>query len=148
MRRKVLGLAAVLSLALILPSYLWLFRQKNLDLQELGAVQLKWHWGRAREVHIDRNRDGVIDLRAQYIDDAKEFFTHRLWSEYWASTNCNGEFDVHYKSQQDGSYTVEIDQDNDGFFETVLQAEDLTGIDVDIDCWGHGGIPVSIPGPK
>lgn len=148
MRQKIIGLMVVLPLVITLPSYLWLFREKNLDLQGLGAVRLKWCWGRAKEVYIDRNRDGVIDLRARYNDGAKDFFTHRSWDEYWASTNCNGEFDLHYKSQQGGAHTVEVDQDNDGFFETALQAEDLAGIVVEIDCWGHGGIPVSIPDPK
>ena len=101
----------------------YLFKVERMTLQGWGEIELRWRWGRAKVMLVDRNEDGIVDLRAIYSGLEREFYNHSAWVEYWLSRKCDGVFDVHFA--QAGSGLVQIDSDADGRYDSQTSVDDL-----------------------
>lgn len=124
-RMRILLLPLV-AIALVVASFLYLFRTRVQDNPDLGLITYRWKWGAAREVLADTNRDGAADFRGRFRGWSATFYTHQQWAEAWESSQCDGRFDVHLIASSTGDLAVlEYDGDRDGRFETVLQGQAL-----------------------
>lgn len=109
--RYLLGVLLLLLIA-ILTSTAYLFRQRTIDDPRLGRITFKWRWGKAAEVAIDSNSDGLLDFRLLYHRWATDFHTHEPYNEAWESSSCDGHLDRHMLIS--GMQLERLDYDSDG----------------------------------
>lgn len=115
----------LMSLAVpVIIAVLWLFRTENIDNPELGQIQHKYRWGVVRELLADTNRDGQVDFRALFGEgdsrSSPQIGPHDYPTEFWEDKNFDGIFELHAVYSNEEISRIELDDDGDGHFETVL----------------------------
>ncbi len=100
--------------------YLFMFREIEFDNPEIGLLVHRYRWGKAAEIEVDVDRDGLVDGR--YLVDG--FSTHDRVFEGWEASLCDGNFDVHMLlGDQSILVYLEYDADKDGVFELTYRGE-------------------------
>ncbi|HEV7766420.1 MAG TPA: hypothetical protein VGQ76_15555 [Thermoanaerobaculia bacterium] len=111
---------ALILLLVVAGAGVYAFRWQEYDDDYWGRVRLVWRWGRAAEIRMDRNRDGIVDLRLRY-DRPSTVFYHNPPDEYWEDRDFNGRDDMHVRYAGMIVDVVRLDEDEDGVFERVLR---------------------------
>ncbi len=125
-RTAILLLVCLLTLV---PVYLFLFRKETVDNSELGIFVQKYKWGKAFEITVDVDRDGVVEGR--YLVDG--FSPHDRIFEGWEASICNGQFDIHMLFDSSSVLeSLEYDEDKDGHFEAVYYKEEARNFLADL----------------
>ncbi len=106
---------------------LHLFRKEELDNPELGIIVYKFRWGFAHEILADTNRDGSYDARALFDGKSRSFGTHDRPVELWEDRDHNGVFEIHAVNDGDVVGRVELDHDQDGEYDEVLEGPEAAG---------------------
>lgn len=113
-------LVAILVAATIV-CVLYLFRSEVDENSALGRVTIKYVLGRPYSIAADVDRDGRIDFQGSLDAPFGSYASHTsVLVEYWESSRKDGVLDRHVLLK-DGIITkVEVDEDHDGTFETIL----------------------------
>jgi len=114
-----IGLLAAVFLAFSLWHF-WLFRERTQINPVLGKITFKFKWGFAHEIERDIDQDGLVDQRAILPPGTREFTDHRLPTEIWADGDHDGRFEAHGTFDAAGIARIEIDSDNDGKVDRIL----------------------------
>ena len=122
---KLRGMGVALGIAAVLvPSYLYLFREAAVVTPRRIRMTYHWRWGALREVEIDLNLDGLTDFRGVYPGWSPDRSVDDAYETGFASSKCDGTFDV--RLEYGNGWDVRrilVDVDRDGEWETAL---DLT----------------------
>lgn len=117
-KRRLLILSTVVVLAV---SGLWMFRQRPF-LSSVGKATAVWKWGMCREVRVDGDGDGRVDLRGLFSWSWRTPDAGTPFVELWESLGCDGIYDVWVEYGEDGRLAVlNVDTDRDGGFDLVLE---------------------------
>jgi hypothetical protein len=98
------------------------------DNPEIGVCRFKLRWGKAYEVRIDTNRDGVADIRIRY-SGLRTWGPHERPLESWEDTDYDGRVDLHsvwLNADGEGVLVLQVDDDGDGVYDRVLCGTDAT----------------------
>lgn len=119
----VVGSLSLLGVAFAL---LYAFRTEYQDNPALGRIGEVYRWGRPHAIVGDTNGDGRNDFRGLVTPDTRHFSTSTQIQEWWEDRDFDGIFDLHAVTQPGNTQRVEaleLDEDKDGTFETVLRGE-------------------------
>lgn len=120
------GAALIATVVLIAVGYSWLFREYADDNPYFGMIAYKFKWGYAHTVEVDSDRDGRVDYRMILEPGEKGFYTCGAMplAETLFDTDQDGRFEARGTFDKDGGQRFEIDADNDGIAERILEGEE------------------------
>lgn len=118
MNKRLRVVVTAVSIASMLFLAVWLFRTRTEVHDPRGVVRYQWRWGYAKELTIDRDRDGRVDMRAIYRGHFREFAADDQPIELWVDQDFDGQFDGRWQRNDD--FVVTLDKDHDGVFETRM----------------------------
>jgi hypothetical protein len=118
-------LAVVVAITVVGIGAVWFMnRTVREDSSHWGYVYYTLRWGRAVEMQVDRDRNGVIEFRGAYLTRDPRY-THSWPDEAWEDWNQDGVFEKHYwMSGIQQIERLELDTDNDGTYDEILVGED------------------------
>ena len=124
--RRLLPIASVTAIAIVL-GVVWYLNRTTCDESEYwGEVCYGFRWGKAVQMTVDRNRDGVPEVQARYRGGLGHDprYTHAKPEESWEDWDGDGRFDHHYGYGDDGLDLLQIDTTGDGTFDLRLSGDD------------------------
>jgi hypothetical protein len=90
-------IVAATALAVLAGAWVLLFPRRTRQDDTWGRTTVISRWGIEREVRIDRDLDGRVDVRIRYPGQQRQIATHDRPSEIWVDTDLDGSHDVHWK---------------------------------------------------
>lgn len=119
-RRYFVALISLAVLAIIIAAWSYLFRTEKEENPYLGEIALKHRWGRVHTFSADKNMDGITNSLAIWPDYDRNLPP----LEAWYDPEDRGSFKYHVVYDEGKADRLEIDEDGDGIYESVLHGKD------------------------
>jgi hypothetical protein len=103
--------------------HFWLFKERTQINPALGRITYKFRWSFAHEIERDIDQDGIVDQRAFLPPGTREFTDQSIPAEIWADGDHDGRFEAHGTLDAEGIVRIEIDSNNDGKVDRILDRE-------------------------